>query len=66
MKGGNGVGCQSTENHIKMPRLQREKPGIATKGGYDSALLHSGGCRLFVLKSQLIMLTVNKAGPTVK
>jgi hypothetical protein len=32
-----------------MPSLDSEEPGIAIKGVYDSAYLHSGGCRLFIM-----------------
>jgi hypothetical protein len=32
-----------------MPSLDPEKPGIATKGVYDSAQYKSGGCRLFII-----------------
>jgi len=36
-----------------MPSLDPEKPGIATKGVYDSAFLHSGGCRLFIMEKSI-------------
>jgi len=32
-----------------MPSFDGEKPGIATKGVYDSAFIHSGDCRLFIV-----------------
>ncbi|GAM12649.1 hypothetical protein SAMD00020551_0784 [Mesobacillus selenatarsenatis SF-1] len=35
-----------------MPSLDLEKPGIATKGVYDSAFIHSGGCRLFIMEKK--------------
>ncbi|MBS8265601.1 hypothetical protein DYI25_14325 [Mesobacillus boroniphilus] len=41
-----------------MPSLDPEKPGIATEGVYDSAFIHSGGCRLFIMgkKGQAFIL----------